>query len=106
MERPPLQVAHQERRVSVPLAVQTRLSCDCSRSLSLASVGDMWYTEISLGERGVEYRYMVVQTLHTGEKAGLRVTRRETFIKPRRLSLSQCTDSSTEGECDRPLATV
>ena len=62
-----------------------------------ASDADMWYTELSLAERGVEYRYLIVQQLRTGEDAGLRVTRRETFIQPRRLSVSRCS-SPTDGE--------
>ena len=58
---------------------------------------DMWYTELSPAERGVEYRYLIVQYLRTGEDVGLRVTRRETFIQPRRLSISRCS-SPTDGE--------
>ena len=66
----------------------------------MCSGSEMWYAEISLAGRGVEYRYLVVETLRTGENTGLRVKRRETFIEPRRLSLSQC--SPTEGELPSP----
>ena len=57
---------------------------------------DVWYTELQVPEQGVEYRYLVVQSLKTGDLVGLRVVRRETFIHPRRLSLSS-NGSPTEG---------
>ena len=56
-----------------------------------------------MAERGVEYRYLVVQSLRVGEEAGLRVVRRETFIQPRRLALSR-TGSPTEGEAVSSIA--
>lgn len=69
-----------------------------SRVMSLFRSGaDVWYTELSVPERGVEYRYLIVQSLWAGESVGLRVISRETFIEPRRLALSQC-NSLTEGE--------
>ena len=58
-------------------------------------------------ELTVEYRYLVVQPIATGDKTALRVLRRETTIHPRQICLRKTgSREAEEGKGERSLPLV